>query len=196
MEEFLKYEGLYLNYESRLVLRNLSGSVESGRLYVLKGENGAGKTSLLKILSGKLAPNRGLVSGAKFNQTSIKALVGSASLFSHLSVYENLEIFSDGEPSEVLESFMLKGYENSLVRDLSAGYVQKVILSIVLSSKADIFLFDEPTNFLDAGGKELLTGKFKSALTLGKALVISTHEPELFANLNPVHLHLEEGQYV
>lgn len=196
MPELLKYEGLYLSYESRLVLRNLSGSVESGRLYVLTGENGAGKTSLLKILSGKIDPNKGLVSGAKFNRSGIKALVGSASLFSHLSVRENLEIFSDVELLEALEGFALKGHENSLVRDLSSGYVQKVSLSIVLGSKAEILLIDEPTNFLDTGGKELLISKFKNALNLGKALVVSSHEPELFSCLDPVRLHLEGGEYV
>ena len=196
MSEFLKYENLYLHYGNKLVLKNLSGALQSGHLYVLGGENGAGKTSLLNILSGHIIANKGKVSGPKYNRESIKALVGPHSLFSHLSIQENLEIFSDCKATDVLERFYIQDYSKTLIRDLSQGYVQRVSLAIALSSKAEVLILDEPTNFLDKVSKELLLSEFRNALGVGKAILLSSHEPNYFSCLAPTFLELRGGEYV
>ncbi len=195
MLEFLKYENIYLHYGNKLVLKNISGCLKSGEFQVLSGENGAGKTSLLKILSGKLAPNRGLVSGAKFNREGIKTQIGISCLYTHLSVRENLEIFSSLDVSDVLDKFKLREYADVLVRDLSQGYVQRVNLSVAFSSMADLIILDEPTNFLDSASKELLFGELGRALSSGKSIFISSHEPDYFVSLNPKYLNLKGGQF-
>lgn len=196
MSEFLKYENVFLHYENKLVLRNLSGSLESGKLYVLSGENGAGKTSLLNILSGRISANKGYVGGSKYNRQSIRSLIGVSFLYPHLSVQENLELFCEASVSDLLSAFNIQDYASSLVRDLSQGYIQRVGLITVLRSKAEIVLLDEPSNFLDKNSKELLLVELRRGLDQGKAILLSSHEPEFFSGLDPKFLELRGCQYV
>ncbi len=196
MVDFIKYENIYLHFGDRLILKDLSGSLSGGSLYVVSGENGAGKTSFLNILAGKLAPARGRVLGPKFNRQSIRALIGSTSLYSHLSVFENLALFSDVAPDSLIESFGLRKFSDVLLRDLSQGYLQRVGLALTLSSRADMIILDEPTNFLDKESKRSLLGNFETLKKAGRSLILSSHEPELFNSLDPIFLELKGGQFV
>jgi ABC-type multidrug transport system ATPase subunit len=195
-EPILTYNGIYLNYGDNLVIRNLSGALKSGKLYLLSGDNGSGKTSLLRILSGNIKPKRGTISGEAFNSSCIKALIGISGLYSYLSVVENLALFAKGAEKGILESYRLEQYQNVLVKELSQGCLQRLSLGILLSSSANLIFIDEPTNFLDVNGKSILLEKLKSILQEGKAVMLSSHEPELFSDLDPVSLILKNGDYV
>lgn len=192
----LTYKGICLNYGENLVLKNIAGDIEAGRLYVVSGDNGAGKTSLLNILSGKIAPRRGEIGGSKFKSEFISSLIGKSALYSYLSVRENLEIFCKGNGSEVLLQNNLLKYQEALVKDLSQGYAQRVALSIVLSSRSDLIFIDEPTNFLDKSAKEALIKDVSNVLIGGSAVIVSSHEPDIFSKLEPVSLVLRDGSYV
>lgn len=194
-EKILSYTQISHGFQDKAVLRNLNGNILNAQLYVVTGENGSGKSTFLNILSGGIAPIRGEVNGIGFDKNSISYFYGESFLYPLLSVRENVEIFSSKNLEACLSKFEISQYQHKLVSELSKGFIQRVCLSIVLCGESKIVVVDEPTNFLDSQAKSLLVNYLREGLDRGQAIVISSHEPELFRDLGPVYLRLKEGVF-
>jgi macrolide transport system ATP-binding/permease protein len=162
----IKVTGLEMNFNLRKILDNLSFDIKNGERIGLVGYNGTGKTTLANILTGKLAPDKGIIE--KSPELTIGYLTQSID-------YEGSDIYSiDGDLLQHSSELGLKKvyeWEEERLNHLSGGEKLKLALSNVWASKPGFLILDEPTNHLDFKGIEWLIEelqKFK-----GPVLIIS-----------------------
>lgn len=164
---------IHINIEKKLkaahgdMLLNLDIHIKKGQLVTLYGESGAGKTSTLKILSGLLQAEKGLItvanetwfnSNTKINKTPQKRNIGYVfqdyALFPHMTVVQNLEFALEKNQSKAIIQELLQIIELDALKDrkpdtLSGGQKQRVALARALVQKPEILLLDEPLSALD-----------------------------------------------
>jgi len=173
---------------------HVSFSVPPGEIFGLLGANGAGKTTVIKMLTGILPPTdgRGQVAGADMRRAggSIKQRIGyvsqAFSLYQDLSVVENLRLFSSiyglsrREAKEregwALDLGGLRGHERDLAGSLPMGLRQRLALGCALVHGPEVLFLDEPTSGVDPIGRrrfwDLL---FRLSREEGVAILVTTH---------------------
>lgn len=189
-----------------LLFENVSLDVSEGDKIALIGENGTGKTTLLKIISGTLSPSSGQVtiqSNLDFLPQDVISLKGTVAnilgisdILSALGRVEtgegNAEDFEIiGERWDIrdtlaaeLESFHLTHLrEEDDFSKLSGGEKEKLLLIRMFLSEADILLFDEPTNNLDAEGRAVFYRRIHESK---KASVIVSHDRDLLNRMTVI----------
>ena len=187
---------LRLERGSRAIINHLSFGVASGQALVLRGSNGSGKTSLLRILAGLTVPDCGAVLWAGETMKSLSANWRSAALYlghtnalkDDFSVQENLRdaLLIDGlnvaQPAQLsaLEKVGLLDRRNVLARRLSQGQKRRVGLARLVLALSHLpykalWLLDEPTNALDNAGVSLFSGLISAHLDRGGVACIATH---------------------
>ena len=177
---------------TRRLFNGLSFSADPGELIELRGANGSGKTSLLRILSGLTAPAGGEV---RWQGKNIRSLAeeysGAIAYLAHqngvkdeLTAIENLR-FANGvagntlskqQAQIILERVGLSRQQNLPVRALSAGQRRRVALARLLTSRATIWLLDEVLTSLDDTARELSGQFIGDHLSKGGIAVIATHQ--------------------
>jgi heme exporter protein A len=189
----------------RTLFRNLSFALRGGELLRIAGANGSGKTSLLKILCGLLAPEAGEV---RWRDTPIRLLredytrhlvyLGHApAVKDDLSAAENLTVActlagrtaSPQEAQKALESYGLPA-TGVAIRRLSQGQRRRAALArLLLSAHAPLWLLDEPFAALDATAARFTEELIASHVTAGGAAVYTTHQE---ANIGAAVLRVVE----
>ncbi|MCA9137682.1 MAG: ABC transporter ATP-binding protein [Planctomycetales bacterium] len=147
--------------------------VHAGKIFGLLGANGAGKTTVIKMLTGLLPPTsgNGRVAGASIVKASqvVRELIGymsqSFSLYVDLTAMENLRFFAGvyGLSSsqcreripELVKCVGLQGYEHRLTADLPMGIRQRLALGCALVHRPRVIFLDEPTSGVDVLGRRL-----------------------------------------
>ena len=184
-------------YKEHEVLDSLNYTFEDGIHYLIKGENGIGKSTLLKsilrqvkfdgdcIVNGTISysPEDTIFPSFMSVKTFIKTF---ASLnyqlldFSHLLVY-------------YFSLFHIEGFENKMLGSLSKGQKMKVNLITALMTPSDILILDEPLSGLDTDSKKALLKLLKNDKRL---IIIISHETTAFRKSNYKILRLEEGKII
>ena len=165
MEPIINITRLKKSFDSIIVVNGISFSIDKGEMFGLVGPDGAGKTTTIKILSGLLDFNEGIVELLNKNiknekkkiQRSIGYLSQKFSLYRDLTIDENIEFFAEihnvkdfhGIRNELLEFTRLKNFRNRLADKLSGGMKQKLALACSLIHKPKILLLDEADASLD-----------------------------------------------
>lgn len=176
----------------RTLFTGLDLELSSGEWVHIRGENGVGKTSLLRLLTGLSRPAAGSIF---WNHQSIQVdtsdyhrnllfLGHCASLKEDLTALENLVIASalDGLPVSVneimlvLHRFGLRGREDLPVNCLSAGQKRRVFLARLLVRKAKLWILDEPFNTLDGYAVEMLSGLISEHIAGGGMAIMTSHQ--------------------
>lgn len=150
----LRGEELYLSYGRKAVLQGVTLELHSGEIVGLVGENGVGKTSLIRVLSGLTLPKKGAV---KKEGETVAALVEQPSFFLDMTGKENLEYYLGrriGKEEAAAAPFGCDSFWELPVRKYSMGMRQKLALWMLLLSEADYLLLDEPSVALDAPALE------------------------------------------
>lgn len=211
-EDLITLEGVSLGYESGLVLEDLSLTIKRGEIVALMGRNGAGKSTLLRAIAGESRPHQGVVrvAGSDPSDFTPKQLVKAigfvpqepSDLLYGRSVAEECALadsdqnLAPGTTKKVLESFLPGVAGTTHPRDLSEGQRLSLVLAIVLATDPEILILDEPTRGLDYPSKSRLIEILKTRTGLGKAVLISTHDVELVAELADRVLFLADGEIV
>ena len=169
----------------KIIFRDLSFSVNDGECLILSGQNGSGKTSLLKILSGFLELETGELS---INHDDIHYIGSKHALRNSLSIYENLEFWSnmlEGNKSNIipaLEKFGLGKIKGNQIENLSSGQIKRCSLARLLLANKKIWLLDEPENALDKDFIPEFINIVDNHINNGGIAIIASHRTDLWKN--------------
>lgn len=185
------------------ILRGLNLDVQKGEFMTVLGGNGAGKTTMLKLITKTLRPCGGNIEimGKRIDKLSDKELFSHGisflpqnpqALFTEITVFEELmealqyEKLSDTEKanqvSEIMSKMELSHLSDSHPYDLSGGEQQRLALGKLLLLKPQILLLDEPTKGLDPFFKRTLAQIFKKLCSEGVTILMVTHDIEFSAS--------------
>ncbi len=186
----VSYENIGKSYDGYPVVKNISLEVERGELFGLIGPDGAGKSTLFRILTTVLLPDEGhcwfdghdVVKDYKYVRRNVGYMPGRFSLYQDLSVKENLEFFATifqttiGENYDIIRDVykQLKPFENRRAGALSGGMKQKLALSCALIHKPKVLVLDEPTFGVDAVSRKEFWEMLKSLKQKGVTVLVST----------------------
>jgi ABC-type multidrug transport system ATPase subunit len=203
-------------YGTFAALRNVSASFNSGTCTVIVGENGAGKSTMLRVIAGLITPTRGtasVFSEPPHQQRRRMAYMShSTMLYDELTAMENLNYFASlyreggcacvGSPEMALRAV---GLDPTLTRPLgqySQGMRQRTSLARVLQTDPELLLLDEPFSNLDVASAhhmvELLAD-FRTWPVAGgglRTILLTTHQAHLAEPIADVTLTMRNGQIV
>lgn len=174
----IQTQGLYKSFGTKEVLHNCSLSVKQGEIYGFLGVNGAGKTTMFKLLTGLLTPTMGTIQilgeDITTQRESILKRIGSLIevpvFYEHLSARKNLEIHLSymgmennfSKIDETLDKVGLKGAGTQPVSEYSLGMKQRLAIARAMIHKPTLLVLDEPMNGLDPVGIHEIRELFKS----------------------------------
>lgn len=168
MQSIVKVSGLTKQFNQLTAVNQLSFSVESGDVYGFLGQNGAGKSTTIRMLLTLITPTAGDISIFGYNLNThrkdilaqVGAVIEKPDVYKYLSAYENLKLFaklSGVKPTHQLlmnqlEMVGLAARANDTVKTFSQGMKQRLGIGIALVHNPQLIILDEPTNGLDPQG--------------------------------------------
>jgi len=175
----------------RPLFSGLAFRVEPGSWTQVRGANGSGKTSLLRLLAGLARPDEGEVRwhgaaiGGEDFRRALMYLGHGAAVKEDLTASENLGFAAGAEgatlsrerAAEALARFGLAGREDLPVRHLSAGQKRRVLLARTLTRPAQLWILDEPFTALDGKAVEVLAQLVAGHVAGGGMAVLTSHQP-------------------
>ena len=189
MSYVIEAENISHSFAERQVLNQISFKVEQGEVFGLLGPSGAGKTTLIKILTGQLRQDDGLarilgvdsktLSGAEHRQ--IGMMMDNFGLYERLSVYDNLAFYADichvphSAIEGTLESVGLHQAKRTAVSKLSKGMKNRLSLARALMQEAKILFLDEPTSGLDPATTREIHTILREQKERGTTIFLTTH---------------------
>lgn len=178
------------SYKKVEALRDISFTVDKGEIFGCIGPDGAGKTTLFRILVTLLLPDSGSASVEGLDVVKdfrkIRKIVGYMpgrfSLYQDLSVEENLKFFASSFKTTIKENYYLiediykqiEPFKNRLAGRLSGGMKQKLALSCALIHKPEVLFLDEPTTGVDAVSRKEFWDMLKRLKEWGITILVST----------------------
>lgn len=209
MEYVTQSRNLTKYYNEFCALNQVNISVKRGEIYGLVGDNGAGKTTFLKLLAGQIFPSSGEVQlfGKHLPQElnamrrRIGVLIESPGFYPNLSVEKNLEYYriQKGIPDrhtvdEILEIIGLQNARKKPCKALSLGMKQRLGLGIALLGIPEFLLLDEPINGLDPSGIiEMRNLLLKLNQEKNITILISSHILSELEHIATVYGFLQNG---
>jgi len=191
----------------RLLFRDVSFTLEAGGVLYVLGENGSGKSSLLRILCGLMTPETGTISwsgeqvksntegyrskllyvghlnGLKDDLTAAENLQTSARLSSYKSDAENVSV--------ALGAIGIGRCANLPVRVLSQGQKRRVALARLWLTESPLWILDEPFAALDSASIGVLQGRINQHVAKGGMAIITTHQDVAINAQSTQHLRLD-----
>ncbi|WP_430895351.1 MULTISPECIES: ABC transporter ATP-binding protein [unclassified Paraflavitalea] len=171
-------------------LKNINLDVAAGELFGLIGPDGAGKTTLFRILTTLLLPDSGYATVGGYDvlkdikqiRSSVGYMPGKFSLYQDLSVEENLRFFATVFGTTIQENYnlikdiyvQLEPFKNRRAGKLSGGMKQKLALCCALIHKPTVLFLDEPTTGVDAVSRKEFWGMLKNLKREGITIFVST----------------------
>ncbi len=178
------------SYGKIQALQNISFQVKEGEIFGLIGPDGAGKTSLFRILTTLLIADSGQATVAgndvlkdyKLIRNEVGYMPGRFSLYQDLSVEENLNFFATIFGTSVQENYdlikdiyiQIEPFKNRRAGDLSGGMKQKLALSCALIHKPSVLFLDEPTTGVDPVSRKEFWDMLKRLQQKGITILVST----------------------
>jgi ABC-2 type transport system ATP-binding protein len=194
-------------YGQVAAVNDCSFSLCSGEIVALLGLNGAGKTTVVRLLLGLASPTQGDIRifggipGDRQVRLRVAAMLQVGGVPSTLRVREHIAQFRSyySHPlssDEVLKIAGLKEVKNQFYGNLSGGQKQRVLFAIALCGDPDLLILDEPTASLDIEGRHALWEQIRCLPELGKTVLFTTHHLEEADTLSSRILVLQKGQIV
>lgn len=187
----------------QVLFSDLNLSLSPKNVLFLQGENGSGKTSLLRILCGFRLPDEGEISWGEQSISSIPEYFENISYVGHkngikdeLSVEENLNLMrsmataSDIKTDDVLKQIGLFQRSDVLARQLSAGQKRKLALARLMMTENSFWILDEPFTSLDTATVNLFESLIKQHISRGGMLILTSHHDIDLSGLSVNHLNL------
>lgn len=186
----VSFENISKSYDKNPALKEVSFSVEKSELFGLIGPDGAGKSTLFRILTTVLLPDSGrvlfdgedVVKDYQYVRNQVGYMPGKFSLYQDLSVRENLEFFATIFNTSIAANYdlihdiyeQLEPFETRRAGALSGGMKQKLALSCALIHKPKVLVLDEPTFGVDAVSRKEFWEMLKTLKEKGVTILVST----------------------
>lgn len=204
-ETVLRFDGVSFGFsQAKIILDDVSFSVRSGAKITCMGQNGAGKSTIFKLITGSLAPEHGAIhidSGftVAIAQQVVPAADKELTVRAFFQQYFHEEVYDlDRRIADALEIVHLQAPLDRLVKSFSGGQQARLLLASALIQDPDLLLLDEPTNNLDKAGIAHLTDFL---INYHKTVLVISHDAEFLNAFTDgvlyldVHTHKVE-QYV
>jgi tungstate transport system ATP-binding protein len=207
----LEIENIRKAYHNAKALDSVSFKFDGGKIFLLIGSNGAGKTSLLRIIAGLEKPdqgnilfNGGVISDAEIRKISTLVFQRTA-MFSR-SVYDNLafglrirgipETEIQRKIADALNAAGLKNFEKRKGKKTSGGEQQRISLARAMLLNPKILLLDEPTANLDPNSSRIIERAIASRKDSETIIIMATHNLGQAKRLADIVVHMNEGKIV
>lgn len=175
-----------------MILKNVSLTMEPGKIYGFRGRNGSGKTMLFRAICGLMRTDRGeiTIDGKRIGSEisfppSVGILIENPAFLEHYTAFENLSMIASinnivGKERirEVIETVGLNPDDARKVKRFSLGMKQRLGIAQAILEKPELLLLDEPTNALDREGVAILEKVLMDAKAEGVTIGIASHEKE------------------
>lgn len=179
---------LSFEYDTAEIFTKLNFSLSSGEIVQICGENGAGKTTFLKLITGIQTPSTGVIqfNGFDIHQNLTKyqnclSFVGhKPGISMSLTVLENIKYacppLSHEELEQELLAWRMSHHQNTICNELSAGLKKRVALLVFLLKKKPLWILDEPFSALDDASVHDLVLRLKNHAESGGAVIYTSHQ--------------------
>lgn len=190
-EYVLKTFGITKKYGNNTIVNNVNMNIEKGDIYGFIGRNGAGKTTMIRMITGLVSPTKGEIElfsqkGKKninIGLSRIGSIIEHPALYPDFTAFENMELRSKllGIPNtkvidSILETVGLSNEGKKKVKNFSLGMKQRLGLALALLGNPDFLILDEPINGLDPEGIVDMRKLLKKLNTeQGITILISSH---------------------
>ena len=185
-------ENLILKSNTMSILKNISFTLFPGSITFIKGSNGSGKTSLLRILSGITEHSTGNIFYNSILLSNLKKpyaqYIGHHLAVKHnITVQEQVQFFaslyqSNKAINATMKYLALDKYKNELCSNLSQGNMKKLLLARLLISKSDLWLIDEIDSNLDNNNTILMQNIITTKANNGGIVIFTTHNEPFIKN--------------
>ena len=171
----------------RVIFTQLGFCLQEGALLLLKGPNGSGKTSLIRMIAGLLPASEGQLLwqgepawGNPLFKREMMMIGHKSAVKLDLTVEENLRFWGRMYGTEMLlpaalKFFDLTRYRETYCKELSAGWQRRVALARLIIAPCRLWLLDEPTNFLDEEAVMLTASLIESRVKQGGIVISASH---------------------
>lgn len=193
-------------YKNKLVLQNISFTINAGEIIGLVGPNGAGKSTLMRailgleeIKSGSVQINTVANSDPEFFKyisflPSDNYLYTQLTGYDHLSFVANIYQIEPQEIEQVIDVIGIRSYVNQPIKSYSYGMRQHLLIALSILTKPLIILMDEPFNGLDPTSIIELKHLIHKLHKQGISIVVSTHNLDILEDLTDTIWFIKEGK--
>ena len=179
----LSLNDIHVSFDGNPVLNGVSVELYPGEVLGIRGENAAGKSTLLSVMAGILRPQQGIRAAAP--GAEIRIVPQDIALYPSLTGKQNLEFFAEADGffgsaernrvNEMLRIFNLESSAKKRVETYSGGMKRRLNMAVSLICTPDILLLDEPTVGADTHSVGIMLGCIKALKELGTSIVLISH---------------------
>lgn len=188
----IRFDHIQKSFQDKVVLKDITFSVDEGEIFGLLGPSGAGKTTILNILTGRLLATNGLATLwdqhcaclNAANMRRIGTVLDQDGLYQRLNCYDNLLLYTrlyrigKERIEQVLEQLKLKDASQKTVNQLSKGMRQRLVLARAILHQPDLLFLDEPTSGLDPATMQEIHDLLRKLRQKGTTILLTTHNME------------------
>lgn len=204
----IRIEDLSKSIKGVNVLEHINLELSSGSIYGVVGQNGSGKTMLLRAIAGLIQPTSGKVyiDGKQLHKElsfppEMGILIEKPELLNHLTGMENLmllagirNVVSKNQIRDYMKRFDLDPASKKTVKKYSLGMKQKLGIIQAIMEAPELMILDEPFNALDEATVQMLYKMFKEYKEAGKLVILTSHHKDDIEMLCDKIVKLQEGK--
>ena len=197
----INVQNLVKHYGSQAVLSDVTFSVAPQEIFALLGPSGAGKTTIINLLTGELNPDGGIVE-VEATPRQVGLMLDAGGIYPHLSCLDNLNLYARiyGLPIsrcvEALESVGLGDSATKPASKLSRGMTQRLALARAILYAPKLLILDEPTSALDPGTARGICNLLQKLRDDGTTIFLTTHNMDEALKLCDRVALLHKGEIV
>ena len=205
MIQEVKLENITKQIGTTTILENICLTMKCGQIYGITGENGSGKTMLMRVIAGLVSLSSGQLLFDGKNRVdadpNIGIMIENASLYLELSGRENLRLLAsirkratNEEIDQAIRRVGLEPEDKRTFRKYSLGMKQRLMLAQAIMEQPEVLLLDEPTNAIDRKGVELVHQIMNEEAQRGAVVLLASHVDYDIRSLCSRVFLIEKGQ--